>query len=138
MIKGKIVSKKIIHLVLVGISFSVLYWFVESIKDIILLEKESLFERFLFPYTLSFWIRLLGICIFLFFGIYVKSINQSRKETENTTIDTEDSCEKQVRINRARMVFIESNRVLIKAKDESSLTRDICNLLVHIGQYAFI
>ncbi len=138
MIRKKIVSEKTKYFVLVSVGFSVLYWFVESTKDVLLLENGSLFERLFYPDTYSFWIRLLGICIFLFFGIYVESINQSRKKTKKIKIDKEDVCEEQMRINRARMVFIESNRVLVKAKDEVAFIRNICNLLVQIGDYSFV
>ncbi|MBN2029269.1 hypothetical protein JW824_03395 [bacterium] len=66
-------NKKVINLTWAGVGFSALYWFFESVRDVILLEKASLFERLVFPDAMSFWMRLLVVSIIILFGIHAES-----------------------------------------------------------------
>ncbi len=72
--------KKVVNLAWVGVGFSALYWFFESVRDVILFEKGYLFERLFFPDAMSFWMRLLVVSILILFGIHAESYRKRRFE----------------------------------------------------------
>ncbi|MBN2030049.1 hypothetical protein JW824_07355 [bacterium] len=76
--KEKLFHKKVVNLAWAGVGFSALYWFFESVRDVILFEKGYLFERLFFPDAMSFWMRFLVVSILILFGIHAESYRKKR------------------------------------------------------------
>jgi PAS domain S-box-containing protein len=66
-----------------SLGFALLYWILESIRDVIAFQKGTFLQRLFFPDVMSFWMRLLVVCILVLFGIYAQSVrNRMQKRTE--------------------------------------------------------
>ena len=59
-----------------GFGFATFYWLLESVRDVLIFEKGDLFQRIFFPDPMSFWLRLLVVCILLLFGVYIQSLRE--------------------------------------------------------------
>lgn len=70
-ITSDIISR--INFILLSILFSVFYWILESIRDVITFNKGPLIQRIFIPDTLSLWMRLLIVFTLILFGTYVQS-----------------------------------------------------------------
>jgi two-component system cell cycle sensor histidine kinase/response regulator CckA len=75
----KIHKEQRMSLIGFGILFSVFYWILESVRDVLVFEKGNLVERLFFPDTMSFWMRFLVVCVLVLFG----AIAQSQKGTKD-------------------------------------------------------
>jgi signal transduction histidine kinase/CheY-like chemotaxis protein len=62
------------NLVAVSAFFSVFYWVLESVRDVIVFNKGTLLRRLFKPDLMSFWMRMLIVCILFLFGIYAQSL----------------------------------------------------------------
>ncbi|MFH1942163.1 MAG: ATP-binding protein [bacterium] len=51
----------------------IFYWFVESLRDVLVFHKGDFFERVFLPDPVSFWLRILVVCIFILFGVYAQN-----------------------------------------------------------------
>jgi two-component sensor histidine kinase len=75
-----------VHFICAGAVFLLLYWILESIRDIIAFEKGTFLDRFLFPDTTPFWIRIPVICgalFLMFFSLYrMKNADKNEKARE--------------------------------------------------------
>ncbi len=56
--------------------FSLFYWIMESVRDVIIFNKGSILERIFRPDAMSFWMRMLVISIFILFSIYSNSLRE--------------------------------------------------------------
>ncbi len=65
--------KKTINLVWFGILFSVFYWCLESVRDVIVFDSENIFNRIFTPDRISFWMRMLVVCILILFSAVAQS-----------------------------------------------------------------
>ena len=54
--------------------FSIFYWVMESVRDVLVFEKGGIFERIFSPDPMSFWMRMLVIFIFILFSIYSNTL----------------------------------------------------------------
>ena len=79
---GKSGSRKPINLMWTGILFSMIYWVLESVRDVFIFERGNILDRILTPDPMALWMRLLALFILLFFGIYVKSLINEHKKAE--------------------------------------------------------
>jgi len=74
-----------VNWILVGSWFSLFYWIVESIRDVFIFQKGSLLERIFFPDPITFWMRILVVCILILFGAYVDSFIEKHQEKKQKT-----------------------------------------------------
>jgi len=63
-----------INLIWVGVGFSAFYWILESVRDVLAFGRGTLTERLFYPDLTSVWMRLLIICMIIFYGFYAQSI----------------------------------------------------------------
>jgi len=66
--------------ILVGSWFSLFYWIIESVRDFILFEKGPLFHSIFFPDPITFWMRILVVCILILFGAYAQSFVEKHQQ----------------------------------------------------------
>jgi len=63
--------KKIIHninWILMGCWFSLFYWVLESVRDVLIFGQRSFASQFFFPEPMTFWMRMLVVFILILFG----------------------------------------------------------------------
>jgi len=65
--------------------FSLFYWVMESVRDVIVFNKGSILERIFRPDPMSFWMRMMVICIFMLFSIF-SGILREQIEGKRTTV----------------------------------------------------
>jgi signal transduction histidine kinase len=58
--------------------FGVLYWLLESVRDVVLFNKGTLIQRFFNPDMLSVWMRMLAIFLLILFGVYTQSVRDKK------------------------------------------------------------
>ncbi|MFC1568753.1 ATP-binding protein [bacterium] len=68
------VPKKQINLICVGLLFSLFYWIMESVRDVVGLGKGSFLDRMFHPDALSFWMRILVVFLLVGFGAIAHSL----------------------------------------------------------------
>jgi signal transduction histidine kinase len=59
-----------------NVAFSLFYWVMESVRDVIVFEKGDIFERIFKPDPMSFWMRMLVIFIFILFSVYSSTLRE--------------------------------------------------------------
>ena len=67
------------NLILAGVLFSCFYWILESVRDVVVFEKGTLLKRLFSPDPMSFWTRLLVVCIIILYSVYVSSLKEKTK-----------------------------------------------------------
>ncbi len=67
------------NVILVGLVFAALFWVFESIVDVVLFNKGTLFSQLFTPDLYQIWMRVLVICTIIMFGVYTKSVLFERK-----------------------------------------------------------
>ena len=72
---------------LIGMSllFSAFYWILEAVRDVIVFERGDILTRIFHPDFISFWMRLLVVCVIILFGAYSHHLKE-RIESSETTI----------------------------------------------------
>jgi len=70
----KMSSGKRINLIPIGFGFSIIYWILESVRDVITFERGTIAERIFFPDAISFWMRVLVICVLVLLSVYAQSL----------------------------------------------------------------
>ena len=65
-----------------GVLFSLIYWILESIRDVFVFEKGTILERLFFPDLMSILMRLLVICILMLYSAYTQSVKRRSEEKE--------------------------------------------------------
>jgi signal transduction histidine kinase len=61
-----------VNLIWISVAFSIMYWVVESIRDVLLYGKGGLFGRLFHPGAMAFWMRLMVVCVIVLFGVYAQ------------------------------------------------------------------
>ncbi|MFO7891868.1 MAG: histidine kinase dimerization/phosphoacceptor domain -containing protein [bacterium] len=72
--KGNIKLSIRVNFIWLGVFFSVFYWTLESIRDVVTFERGTFFERFFIPDVITIWMRLLIVFIIMLFSAYVQSL----------------------------------------------------------------
>ncbi len=75
-INEKTKTRKTINLIWVSIGFGVLYWIIESIRDVIISEKGNIAECIFTPDPITFWMRILIVFILILFGVYAEALKE--------------------------------------------------------------
>lgn len=151
----------------VGFAISLLYWILESFRDVFVFSRGGLLERIILPDPMSLWMRLLAVFFICLFTIYAQNLINKRNQAEDAlkkeqkklegivekrNVELSESIEllQQLqegivertrveeelrRVNRALQTLSESNMALVRATEEPALLKDVCNLLVEIGEY---
>ncbi|MBN1781907.1 response regulator [bacterium] len=69
------------NLISIGFLFGGFYWIMESVRDVIGLERGTFFERLLHPDSRSFWMRLMVVLLLLLFGVIAESLRNLQTVT---------------------------------------------------------
>jgi len=69
-------------LILLGVLFGCFYWILESVRDVLVFEKGTLLERLFSPDPMSFWTRLLVVCIIILYSVYAHSLKENAKNKQ--------------------------------------------------------
>ena len=77
---GKVGSKRSLNLIWVGAGFSVFYWILESVRDVLLFGKGTLPERIFLPDGMSFWMRLLVVCLLVLFSVHAQALKEKMED----------------------------------------------------------
>src|SRR4030042_4045549 len=56
--------------------FSLFYWIMESVRDVIIFNKGNIVKRIFNPDPMSFWMRMLAIFIFILFSVYSTTMRE--------------------------------------------------------------
>jgi signal transduction histidine kinase/CheY-like chemotaxis protein len=64
------------NFIAVSAFFSLFYWVLESVRDVIVFSKGTIWGRLFKPDLMSFWMRMLIVCILFLFGIYAQSLRE--------------------------------------------------------------
>jgi len=65
-----------VNMLWLNVVFSLFYWIMESLRDVIVFEKGTISARIFNPDPMSFWMRMLVIFIFILFSIYSNSLRE--------------------------------------------------------------
>ncbi len=72
-----------VNLIWVGVGFGAFYWVLESVRDVLAYGKGTLTERLFYPDLPSVWMRLLIICIIIFYGFYAQSVRANIEDKDS-------------------------------------------------------
>jgi signal transduction histidine kinase/CheY-like chemotaxis protein len=69
---------------LIGLSifFSLFYWIMESVRDVLVFNRGRFLERLFTPDPMSLWMRLLIVMILILFGIYAQSLKNKLEDAD--------------------------------------------------------
>jgi hypothetical protein len=73
MVRGKTNVGAQISLIWVSIGFSAFYWILEAVRDVLVFERGSIYQRIFLPDGMSFWMRIMVVCILILFGAYAQT-----------------------------------------------------------------
>lgn len=63
-----------IHFGWFGLLFGVLYWLIESIRDVFVFNQGTIIERIFFPDAMGFWMRIMVVFIIILFSVRAQTI----------------------------------------------------------------
>lgn len=99
-----------------GVAVGMLYWVLESFRDVIVFEKGGLLERIFTPDPMSLWMRLLAVFIILLFTIYAQALINDRQKAEENLKKEQEQLEKMVEERTNELT--KSNRLLRRLREE--------------------
>ena len=76
----RIKSNHKFNLIWGGVVFSILYWILESVRDVISFQKGILIERVFFPDAMTFWVRILVVCLLMLSSIYGQTTREKERK----------------------------------------------------------
>lgn len=76
-------NKKTFNFYWASLFFSLTYWIIESIRDVFVFHRGTIFSRIFFPDSISFWMRLMIVLLIVLFGFYAQSV-QNRYQTDQS------------------------------------------------------
>jgi two-component sensor histidine kinase len=83
----RIKSERLINFIWIGLLFSAFYWLLESIRDMMIYGKGSVFKWIFIPSAMSLWMRMLVVCIIMLFSAYTQSVRQ-KAEAKKKGLET--------------------------------------------------
>jgi len=63
--------------------FSLIYWFIEAVRDVLIYGKGPLYKQLFMPEPISFWMKLLVICMIILGGAAIDSIYNENSKPYN-------------------------------------------------------
>ena len=159
-------SYRSIHFIIAGIGFGILYWTLESIRDVVIFQKGTFLRSVFLPDPMGFWMRFLTVCILVLFSIYAHHLIKTRRKVETELIKKKEELEQKVKertadivktnilltreneerkmaenelrkVNRTLRTLSQSNISLVRATSENNLLRSVCQILIKMGGYRF-
>jgi len=106
-------------------AFGILYWTLESIRDVLTFNKGTFVDRLIHPDPPSFWMRILIVFILILFGTHIELLKQPAKR-ENTILHKQDD---NIKILKTGLGFIclywilESIRFFLTSSTQLSIGR---------------
>jgi len=128
-------SRHKINVIWLGIGFSLSYWTLEAIRDVIVFQKGSFFSQLFSPGNAGVWTRMLGVLVILLFSFYIRSLIIKRERAEEALRDEHDALEQQMRAMLAMKTFSETNKAIIRATDIHGMLQDVCDIIIKVGGY---
>jgi signal transduction histidine kinase/ActR/RegA family two-component response regulator len=71
-----------LNLIWLSVFFSMFYWMMESVRDVLVFNRGRLLERLFTPDLMSLWMRLLIVMILILFGVYAQSLKNKLEDAE--------------------------------------------------------
>ena len=99
-----------------GVAVGMLYWVLESFRDVIVFERGGLLERIFTPDPMSLWMRLLAVFIILLFTIYAQALINDRRKAEENLKKEQEQLEKMVEDRTNELT--KSNKLLRRLREE--------------------
>lgn len=128
-------SRRKINVIWLGIGFSLSYWTLEAIRDVIVFQKGSFFNQLLSPGSVGVWTRMVGVLVILLFSFYIRSQIIRREKAEEALRDEHNALERQMRAMLAMKTFSETNKSIIHATDIHGMLQDVCDIIIKVGGY---
>ena len=66
-------AKTSLNLFLGSLFFGLFYWCMEAVRDVLIFRKGTIVEQLFYPDWMTFWMRVLVICILVLFGLFLQS-----------------------------------------------------------------
>lgn len=63
-----------VNIIFLGVAFSIAYWILEAVRDVIGFGLGTITERIFYPDAMTLWVRLLVVFIIILFSAYVQSL----------------------------------------------------------------
>ena len=79
-IKSQGMSKSGLQYIRTSIIFSLCFWAMEAVQDVVTFDRGTFINRLLFPDAKALWMRVLVICVILLFGVVADSLKDRKKE----------------------------------------------------------
>ena len=57
-----------------GLLFGILYWLIESIRDVFVFNQGTVVERIFFPDVMAFWMRMMVVFIIILFSVRAQTV----------------------------------------------------------------
>jgi hypothetical protein len=150
-----------------GIAFAVLYWFLETFRDVFVFSKGNFLHRLFEPDAMGFWMRLMVIFFLILFSSYVQStVNRHRKMEEDLKtayaeleqqvknsgmelsrsneilmqqVTLREKTEKVLKqMNNTLAMLSACNDILNREENEKNLLNEICSTIVAIGNFPLV
>ena len=99
-----------------GVCIGILYWILESVRDVLVFERGPFIERIISPDPMAFWMRLLAVCIIMLFSVYAQALINERKRKEESLRREREQLERVVEKRTAELS--KSNKLLVLLKKE--------------------
>ena len=123
-------SLGMVNILKAGFCIGLLYWILESVRDVFIFNRGSLIERILTPDPMSFWMRLLAVFIIVLFTIYAQALINERRKAEEALRKEQEKLERMVEERTAELT--ESNRLLRllkkEIKERTRMGQELCRV----------
>jgi len=81
-----------IHFGWFGLLFGVLYWLIESVRDVFVFGQGTVIERIFFPDVMGFWMRMMVVFIIILFSVRAQTVMQKmmdqKEDSEGWKVST--------------------------------------------------
>jgi two-component sensor histidine kinase len=73
-------ERKLVNFLWVGLFFSLAYWVLESVRDVVTFGRGTLIKRLFTPDAMSLWMRVVVVCVIMMFSAIIQNM---RKKAED-------------------------------------------------------
>ena len=118
--KGHFYSFRMNGICKAGVGVAMLYWILESIRDVVVFNRGSVLDRILTPDPMCFWMRLLAVFTLLLFSIYAQMRYNEKKQAVQAIRQEKDQLTKEV---EKRTAELSKSHEVLKALEEEIAER---------------